>query len=62
MVVPDQDELADEHPSAESLASILEGSDIFVQEIVSNRIEDIIRDEAIELGESSMNQEEQIGL
>lgn len=60
LVVPDQDELADEHPSAESLASILEGSDIFVQEIVSNRIEDIIRDEAIELGESSMNQEEQI--
>jgi hypothetical protein len=64
LVVPDDDSIADEHPSTEKLSAVLDGSDIFVEEVVTERIEDVIRDEIIELTEDiaieEVNQLDQI--
>lgn len=48
LVVPDDDSVADEHPSTEKLSAMLDGSDVYVEEIITERIEEIIRDEIAE--------------
>jgi len=52
LVVPEKEELADEHPSAEKLARVLEESDVFVEEIViDEETNEIVRDDIEEFVE-----------
>jgi hypothetical protein len=51
LVVPDEDSIADEHPSTDQLSQVLDGSNVYVSEVQTERIEDVIREEIIELTE-----------
>jgi len=52
LVVPEEDDLADIHPSSEKLARVLEGSDIFVEEIeIDETTNEVVRDEIEEFVE-----------
>jgi len=63
--VPDEDSIADEHPSTDQLSQVLDGSHIYVEEIQTERIENVIREEIIELTEDiaieEVDQLDQIG-
>ena len=56
LVVPEEESLANEHPSSEELSQLLDGSDIFVEEV--EEIVTVVRDEVA--GEESA-EIEQIG-
>jgi hypothetical protein len=62
--VPEDEEIADIHPSSEKLSAILDGSSVYVEEVKTERIEDVIREEITELVEDiaieEVNQLDQI--
>lgn len=61
--MPDDDSIADEHPSNEKLSAILDGSNVYVEEV--ERIEDVIREEIEEFTDDiqveDVDQIDQIG-
>merc|ERR1712110_414513 len=54
LVVPEDEEIADIHPSSEKLSAILDGSSVYVEEVKTERIEDVIREEINQLDQIEM--------